>query len=338
MEVIIQQTLQGLPLIVLLALIAVTLLILGKGADLLVEEAVDLSARWGIPKFAIGATVVSLGTTAPEAAVSVLAALRGNPDLALGNAVGSIICNMGLIMGIGILIHPPLLQWHIVNRQGWLQIGSGVLLIAASMPWASPLSALSQGGRLPEGAGLAFLVLLASYLWFSVREASEGAKVLPAESEGRRSELAFRVVGKLVGALCVVIGCSWVLIPTVQEVALRLNVPEGIVAATIVAFGTSLPELVTMVTASWRGHGELGVGNVIGANILNVLFVAGASAAVTAGGLVAPAHFFRLLFLLMLFVLVVFQVGISVCGARLKRPVGITLLFAYLATVIFSYR
>jgi cation:H+ antiporter len=338
MEVILQQTVQGLPLIVLLAFIAVMLLVLGKGADLLVEEAVQLSVRWGIPKFAIGATVVSLGTTAPEAAVSVLAALRGNPDLALGNAVGSIICNMGLIMGLGILIHPPLLQWNIVSRQGWLQIGSGVLLVVASTPWASPLAALSHGGRLPEGAGLVFLGLLASYLWFSVRLASEGAEVFPVENEKHRSELGLLVLGKLVGALCLVIGSSWLLIPGVQEAALRLNVPEGIIAATIVAFGTSLPELVTMVTASWRGHGELGVGNVIGANILNVLFVAGTSAAVTAGGLVAPAHFFRLLFLLMLFVLVVFQVGISVCGAHIKRPVGVTLLLAYLVTVILSYR
>ena len=117
-----------------------------------------------------------------------------------------------------------------------------------------------------------------------------------------------------------------------------MNVPESIIAATLVAFGTSLPEFVTAVTAARRGHGELAVGNVIGADILNVLFVAGASAAVTGSGLEAPTHFFRLLFPLMLFILVVFRVGIFVSGDKLKRPFGIVLIGAYLFVTILSYK
>ena len=115
----------------LAAEIVVILAVLGKAADWLVGEAVVLSERSGMPKVIIGATVVSLGT-APEAAVSVLAALHGNPDLALGNAVGSIICDTGLILGVACLISPLTLPKDIVNRQGWLQFGAGFLLAAVA--------------------------------------------------------------------------------------------------------------------------------------------------------------------------------------------------------------
>ena len=338
MEALIQQFVQSLPLSLLFVYIAVSLSVLGKSADLLVDEAVDLSVRWGIPKFVVGSTIVSIGTTTPEAAVSVLAALRGKPDLALGNAVGSVICNMGLIMGLGILIEPPILERQFVYRQGWIQLGTALLLVIVSLPWRAPGSAFTDGGRLPEWAGFLFLGLLAAYLWYSIRRTSERRATYSTRQEtSKEAGTGLFVLMKLIGAVSLVVGSSWVLIPGVQEAALRLKVAEGIIAATIVAFGTSLPELVTMVRASWRGHGELGAGNVIGANILNVLFVAGASAAVTAGGLIAAVHFFRLLFFLMLFVLLVFQVGILYSGARLRRPVGVLLLATYLLTVTFSY-
>jgi cation:H+ antiporter len=145
------------------------------------------------------------------------------------------------------------------------------------------------------------------------------------------------VILKLAGAVVLVVGSSWVLIPAVSEAATRLRVPEGIIAATLVAFGTSLPELVTAVTAAYQGHGELAVGNVVGADILNVLFVAGASAAVTEGGLLAPSHFFYLYFPSMLLVLVVFRVGIFVSGDHLKRPFGVVLLGTYVVVSVLSY-
>ena len=125
------------------------LAILGKAADWLVGEAVVLSERSGLPKVIIGATVVSLGTTAPEAAVSVLAALQGNPEVALGNATGSIICDTGLILGIACLILPLKLPRQIVNRQGWLQFGAGILLVAACWPWDGS-NPFKTGGVLPQ--------------------------------------------------------------------------------------------------------------------------------------------------------------------------------------------
>ncbi len=331
----------GLPLPALFAVIAVTLYTLGKGADWLVEEAVILSVRWGIPKTLIGATIVSLGTTTPEAAVSVLAAIEGSPDLALGNAVGSIICDTGLILGIATLISPLPLHRSIVNRQGWLQLGAGFLLVIASLPFSSLPTIFTEGGRLPRGMGFIFLGLLVWYLWQSIRWSLNGESEVAAGPEVLKTPGGFSnmlsVLLKLVGGIFLVVGSSWVLIPAVREAAHRLNVPESIIAATLVAFGTSLPELVTAVTAVRKGHGDLAIGNVIGADILNVLFVAGASAAVTGGGLLAPAHFFWLLFPVMLFILIVFRIGILVSGSQLKRPFGAILLAIYILSTILSY-
>ena len=320
--------------------IVVLLAILGKAADGLVDEAVVLSERFGLPKIVIGATVVSLGTTMPEAAVSVLAAVQGNPGLALGNAVGSVICDTGLILGIACLIAPPLLPRQIVNRQGWLQFAAGFLLVAACWPWTGPVDVFQGGGgNLSQTAGFVFLALLAGYLWLSVhwsRKIQTDGAPDAFEHDSTASSLYTGV--KFVIAILLVVGSSWALIPAVKEAAQRLGVPEGIIAATLVAFGTSLPELVTAVTASRRGHGDLAVGNIIGADILNILFVAGAAAAVTPAGLTAGPEFFQFLFPAMLGVLIVFRVGTLVCPERLPRPFGVVLLVVYVIAIGLCFK
>ena len=171
MEEFIIDLLQPRTTAVLLVVIGVSLAVLAKLADIVVDQAVVLSERSNIPKVVIGATVVSLGTTAPEVAVSVFAAFKGNPGLAMGNAVGSIICDTGLILGIACLIQPLTIPSRIANRQGWVQLGSGLLLVLMSLPWASPLSPWTEEaeGTFPRWAGCLFLVLLAIYLVFSVK-------------------------------------------------------------------------------------------------------------------------------------------------------------------------
>ncbi len=318
--------------------IVLILAVLGKAADWLVGEAVVLSERSGLPKVIIGATVVSLGTTSPEAAVSVLAALQGSPGLALGNAVGSIICDTGLILGIACLISPPKLPREIVNRQGWLQFAAGVLLVAACWPWGTGANPFREGGLLPQAAGVGFVILLIGYLWLSVRWARSSTVTVELEEfEADKSASMFTVISKLVVAIVLVIGASHLLIPAIEVAAKRMGVPPGIVAATLVAFGTSLPELVTAVTASLKGHGDLAVGNIIGADILNVLFVAGLSAAVTSAGLDAENFFFQVHFPSMLVILVVFRIGVFVSGERLSRTFGTILLLAYAVYMVLNY-
>ncbi len=315
--------------------IAAILALLAKAADWLVSESVVLSERSGLPKVIIGATIVSLGTTAPEAAVSVLAALQGDPEVSLGNAAGSIICDTGLILGIACLIAAPKLPREIVNRQGWLQLGAGLLLVAMCWPWATGGNPWKVGGNLPQWGGMLFVLLLVGYLWLSVRwarsSADEGGTpdISLEEWEADAAAPLTLVVGKLLLAIVLVVGASRMLIPAIGEAALRMNIPSGIVAATLIAFGTSLPELVTAVTASLKGHGDLAIGNVIGADILNVLFVAGVSAAVTPGGLEAPASFFQILFPAMLVVLIVFRIGVMISGDHIKRGFGFVLLAVY---------
>jgi cation:H+ antiporter len=325
----------GLPAVI--AIMAGCIVALGKGADMLVDEAVSVARRWGVPHIIIGATVVSLGTTLPEAAVSVYAAFTGNPGIALGNAVGSIICDTGLVLGLATLVAPPTITSAIIHRQGWLQLGAGVLLVVACIPPLSVGTVFAHGGVLPQFMGMVFLCLLAAYLWMSMRWMRNEPSEAISEEEEMAAARGIVSLFRFVGAMVLVLVSSRLLIPAVQVSALRIGVPESIVGATIVAFGTSLPELVTALTAVRRGHGELAVGNVIGADILNVLFVAGAAASVTSGGLTTPAYFFQTLFPAMLLVLFIFRAALHFSDGKLRRPVGALLLSVYLLVAFYSY-
>jgi cation:H+ antiporter len=338
MDAWLHQLMMMLSLPILGIVIAVCIYLLGKGADMLVEESVAVSLRWGVPRMIIGATIVSLGTTFPEAAVSVWAAIKGRPEIALGNAVGSIICDTGLVLGLATVISPLPLLRHIVNRQGWLQLAAGFLLVIGCVPFYCIDGVFVEGGILPQYMGFVFLVLLLLYLWMCIRWFNgetdlpqETGVPLPHAIQGSRIAVRFGA------ALGMILFSSQLLIPAVQETAWRIGVPEGIIGATLVAFGTSLPELVTAIAAVRKGHGELAVGNVIGADILNVLFVAGAAAAVTRNGLAAPPHFFQVLFPAMLFVLMVFRVGINYSKTNLRRPFGAVLLTVYALSTLVSY-
>lgn len=336
MEQAIKELVHNFHWVALLLTIGASLFAIGKGADVLVDQAVLLAKNWGMPTLLIGATIVSLGTTTPEAAVSVLAAIQGKPDLALGNAVGSVICDTGLILGIAAILRPLPLNREVVNRQGWIQVGAGFLLVIAAIPFSN-LSGMfvegpGGGGNIPQFVGFIFLGLLALYMWMSVVWARKsGGASIEAEIGGALESPVNVPVTllKLLGAIAIVICASWILIPSVEVAALRVGVPKGVIAATLVALGTSLPELVTAVTATLKGHGELAIGNIIGADILNVLFVAGASAAVTATGLAAPAAFFKFQFPAMLLVLIIFRIGIALCKGSLGRGFGAMLLAVY---------
>ncbi len=322
----------------LFVIIAMMLYTLGKGADWLVDEAVVLSTRWGLGKAVIGATVVSIGTTTPEAAVSVLSAIQGEPGLALGNAVGSIICDTGLILGLASLIAPLQFNRQLASKLSNVQVGAGILLVLGCFPWTSPAKVFSQGGVLSQGIGFIFVVLLGLYIWQSIRwAAATGANSDNKQEIDSKASGAFFTLVKLVFAIAIIVVSAQILIPCVKEIAVRIGVPEHIISATLVAFGTSLPELVTAITAVRRGHGELAVGNIIGADILNVLFVAGVSTAATQGGLKADVQFFQFIFPAMLFILIVFRIGLFVSGSQLKRTFGVVLVGTWLLVTILSY-
>ena len=323
------QRLADMNMLYLLGVMVVAIVILGKSADWMVENAVTLSLRTGMPKVIVGATIVSVGTTFPEAVVSVLAALNGNPDIALGNAVGSVICDAGLILGTACLIAPLPLDKQVVNKQGWVQFGAGVLLVVFCLPFTDLGNVFQTKATLPQWAGFILVFGLIVYMVWSIRLAKDIEAEGVEEEVDNDSPVAILVGSILVGCLFVV-GSSITLIEATKILATEAGIPEAVIASTLVAFGTSLPELVTAVTAARKGQGELAVGNVIGADILNVLFVAGAAAAITPAGLEAESIFFRLQFPAMLIILLCFRVGIFAAkDGKLSRPFGFFLVAVY---------
>ena len=267
----------GLSVWLLALLAAVGLAVLAKGADWLVEGATDVALRAGLPKVIIGATLLSLGTTAPECAVSVMAAVQGKPGLALGNAVGSVIFDTAIIFGLLSMFARLPADRFLLSRQGWWQFGSAALLSAVVY------SLYAAGGAepvIPRWFGLLLLALLGVYMAMSVRWSRRHPEAGVQElAEGAaHPDAAWKSVAWMAAGLALVLLAGRVTVASVSEAALRAGVSQQVVAGTFVAFGTSLPELVVGFTALRRGHGEILVGNVIGADVLNVLFVVGASA------------------------------------------------------------
>jgi len=311
------------------------------GADRVVASAARLAATMGLSKVIVGATVVSLGTTLPEAVVSVKAAWQGNPGLALGNGVGSIICDTGLIFGLCCLLKRLPADRFVLKRHGWLQLGAGILLVGVScVMWllAGDINAV----QLPQEVGVAFVVLLVGYMYLSVRWSRQhpqmialSARAEPVHADHKARKIVKNLSLVVFGALLVVAG-SELLIGSVTEICIRLDVPPAVLAVTLVAFGTSLPELATAIASIVKGHSELLVGNIIGADILNVLFVIGASA--VARDLSVDPMFFYLSFPVMLLVLGLLRGYIFINGSTFRRWQGVPLLAAYAAFVLFTLR
>lgn len=333
-ETVLQQFVAGLSTPILLVIIVFCIALLSKGADWMIDGIVDLAERTGLPKIVIGATVVSIGTTLPEAFVSVMAAYMGNPGLALGNGVGSIIADTGLIFGLTCVLAAVPVNRFILNRTGWVQVGAATLLVVISVGVM-----LTGDGEpmLNRWVGFLFLGLLVVYMYITYMWAKQGSGMVE-EEEVQVHELMG--LGKcwvlVIGGLTMVIIGARILVPAASEIAVRFGVPDDVIAATMVAFGTSLPELMTAIAAIRKGHPEITVGNIVGADVLNVLFVIGAAAA--AVPLAIPENFFYFHFPAMLFMLYSFRVFISMNTAGVfHRWQGVWLLGVYAIYVILQY-
>lgn len=333
MESFLHEFLMNRSAVIALVVLAASLYTLSKGADWLVDNAVALSLKWGMPKMVIGATIVSLGTTLPEASVSTLAAVKGNAELALGNAIGSIIVDTALIIGIAAMLGTVPVDKRLIHRQGTVQFFAALLLTIVSLPFFSP----GSEGRIYQWMGWIFVVLLALYLYVSFRWAKEAMNKEAQEESGRVQKPLYVLLISLIAGIAVVVLSSKILIPAVEVFALKVGIPQSIIAATLVAFGTSVPELVTAITAVRKGHGELAAGNIIGADILNVLFVLGVAAAVTPAGIRVPVDFYYLQFPTMLLVLGIFRFCSTRKGSVITRMQGVFLFAFYVIYVILNF-
>ncbi|MCD4719902.1 MAG: calcium/sodium antiporter [Desulfobacula sp.] len=336
-EALLSQAVSGLSTPMLIIVIIVCIILLSKGADWMIDGVVDLAKRTGIPKIVIGATLISLGTTMPEAFVSVMAAFMGNPGLALGNGVGSIIADTGLIFGLTCVLAGAVpANKFILNRTGWVQVGSATLLVVIALS----LLIFSTGTPiLGRSFGIFFLILLAIYMYATyIWSKSGGAQLGEGENNDDNDELIGMVQCWLmvIGGLFLVVLGARVLVPCASEIAMRFGVPDDVIAATMVAFGTSLPELMTAISAIKKGHPEITVGNIVGADVLNCLFVIGAAA--TAKPLAIPENFYFFHFPAMLIILWSFRAFITMNkDGRFKRWQGIYLVGIYLSYVILQF-
>jgi cation:H+ antiporter len=321
-------------------LLILSFYLLAKGSTWLVDGAVGIAERFNVPKLLIGIVLVGFATTAPEFAVSVLSAIQGKAEMALGNAVGSVIVDDGVALAfVGIFATTPVLVSGRVLRSAVIFLILVDILCFAFV--AIPETVVRSDGtteavhmlsRVEGGVLLAlFFAYLAYVVWDRVRRPEDDLDDEPEpDLEDAEREVAGKGLSALAGlfglGLVVIIGASEVVVVSAVRLAAASGIPDAVVALTIIAIGTSLPEIATCITATRRGHGALAVGDIIGADILNIAWIAGASATVNPLQISAAETFFMFPSML---IIVFTMVGGLLIYKRMTRGLGIVLATEY---------
>ncbi len=238
-----------------------------KGADFLTEGAAALARRVNIPEIVIGLTIVAAGTSAPELFVSLVSALKGTPDLAVGNVVGSNTMNCMLIVGCAAMVAPMTISRSTVKKDIPFAVGASVLLML-----------LTLNNFLGRFDGILLLAGFVSFMVYSLRQAKNGQG--DATTEEKQQNPWLSVLYIVLGLVGLVIGSN-LFVDHASSLALALGISEGVVGLTVVAGGTSLPELATSVVAARKGQSAIAIGNVIGSNVFNILLILGLTATIS---------------------------------------------------------
>jgi cation:H+ antiporter len=312
------------------------LVLLVAGGDVMVRGAVNIATRLGVSPLVIGLTLVGFGTSTPELVTSVQASLAGSPGIALGNIVGSNIANILLILGVSALVAPIVISTAALKRDGAIMVAVAVMFVA-----------LTTVFDLTRPVGLVFIALLIAYVVFSFRQEQvapadhgaafdKGQAALEVE-EGFRPEkpssLALSLAMALGGLVLVVIGGK-LLIDGAVALARGYGISESIIGLTIVAVGTSTPELVTSVVAAMRRHSDVAFGNIVGSNIYNILGIAGTTALIAPTSV--PPEMVRFDNLVMVAVSIV-MVIMAFTGMRIGRREGGLLVAGYVAYLVMLW-
>lgn len=313
---------------------ALGLVLLIKGGDWFVDGATGIARRFRLPDIIVGATVVSIGTTLPEVMVSTTGALLGQGAMAYGNAIGSIICNTALIAAISVTCN-----------SGPVNVKTMKMPVLFFFTSAAVYCLAAYGlGTFPRWLGLVMLTIFVIYLIANVRQGlrypEEAHEETSEEGKSPRS-LAMELVLLVIGAALIAYGAN-LLVAHGTIIAQKLGVPETVIALTFVALGTSLPELITTITSLKKGHASLGIGNVIGANVFNLVLVSGVAVTIApfdvpVGKLLLGQNASLVLDIpLMLLVMLLLTVP-ALTKKRLSRWQGITLLCIYTAFCAFQF-
>ncbi|MBU0681635.1 MAG: calcium/sodium antiporter [Proteobacteria bacterium] len=315
-------------------LLVVGLALLLGGGDLLVRGASALAQGLGVSSLAIGLTVVAFGTSAPELSINLLAALKGNGAISFGNIIGSNIANIGLILGVAALIKPLDIQGTIISRE----IPMMLLASLAALVMGLDFTLRHQLAVFDRVDGLILVLLFGVFLYYTISEVITKRRQDPfakqAVESSPRSHLKSLTVnsGLVIGGLGALVFGGKLTVDAAIHIAEALQIPKVVIGLTIVAVGTSLPELVTSIMATRRGQTDLAIGNVVGSNIFNLLFVTGVSATVTpidipAGG-IADLVVMTLLSLALLPIAMTHQ-------KKIVRSEGFFLLAVYFGYIIW---
>lgn len=314
-------------------LFSIGLVLLIKGGDWFVDGSVGIAKRLKVPEILIGATVVSIGTTLPEVMVSATSAISGHGQIAYGNAIGSIICNTSLIAAITIAIKPSK-----TDKQA-LKIPV-IFFFAAAIFYAANAYIFGFFSRF---SGIILLLVFVLYMIFAVRSAKSGANQNNEqnETEIKKGNMMSDILWLIVGAALIAVGAD-LLVDNGTVIAKGLGVPESVIGLTFVALGTSLPELVTAITALTKGHGALSLGNIIGANLFNIVLVSGLSTAlspfaVPAGNKIAGIASSLLIDIPVMFGVMLILTLPALIKGKLYRSQGIILLLIYTAFCAFQF-
>ncbi|MBQ1225576.1 MAG: calcium/sodium antiporter [Clostridia bacterium] len=314
-----------------LLLFVVGVILLIKGGDWFVDSAVGIAKRFRVPEIIIGATVVSIGTTLPEVMVSVTAAVNNNGAIAYGNAIGSIICNTALIAALTIAIRPaPVNKKAVTTPVIFFFISAAVYMVAAYI-----------FGRFDRWLGIVLLLMFGIYMSMTIYKGFKNPVEAEAEKEEAQSGSIIKdIVVLIISAALIAVGAD-MLEGSSVSLATMAGIPTEVVGVTIVALCTSLPELVTAVTALVKGHGALSLGNIIGANIFNLVLVSGA--AVTISPFVVPEgskllgfNTSQLIEIPLMVCVMALMTLPAVFKGKLARWQGISLLSIYAAFVVLQ--
>lgn len=309
-------------------LILAGFVLLFLGGEGLVRGSVAISERLGLSKLIIGLTVVAFGTSTPELIVSVNAALSGAPDIALGNVVGSNIANVLLILGIAALIAPI---------AGWQRTAMRDAMVMTFAALA--LFGLTYGAAIGRLEGLVLLAVLLTYLaasyWLERRDKSATMLVHETEEfEGVAMRSVWVAAGFVVGGILALMLGADLLVKGAVSIARSFGVSDAVIGLTLVAVGTSLPELATSIVAAWRRHSDVVLGNVIGSNIFNVLAILGLTAVVAPIPVGARFSAFDAPVMVFVSILVVL---LLVAFRRIGRGIGLAMLLAYMAYIAWQF-
>ncbi len=309
-------------------LLVIGFVLLIKGADYFVEGASNIAVKLNVSPLLVGLTIVALGTSSPEATVAILAALEGSPGVVLGNVIGSNIVNITVVVGLTALIAPLTVQSETVRKE----IPFAMLAAIVLMILMADVALQGAGANIiNRGDGIIILLFFSVFLYYVFEMARKNRSSTVEKVDADTGESWLKNILFTIGGLIAIIIGGEMVVSSATEIALSLGMSEALVGLTIVAIGTSLPEIMTSVTAALKGKGDMAIGNVVGSNIFNIFFVTGTAS--TVAPIAAESKLFfdgwvmvGLTVLLLIFSRTHFKIG---------RREGAVLLLAYITYLVY---